>query len=212
MKYIKRHALLIFVLAVVAALGAAVYLSSGSKEEYNEGVVVKEHVKGNPDAQVVLTEYSDLQCPACAQAAPFIAQLVEEFGDEIRFEYRHFPLISIHPLAVSAAQAAEAAGQQDAFFAYHDLLFEHQTVWSRSGNPKGAFMNYANELGLDLELFERHMNAPILKEAVMTQYREAQAGGFRSTPTFLLNGELMQFQSYGDIRDQVVAAIEAAQQ
>ena len=111
-------------LITVVLFGGAIWYSSYVNEQNNEGVEIMTHVKGNPNADVVLVEYSDLQCPACAAYHPVVKEVVEQYSDEIRFEYKHFPL-PMHPYAIQAAVAAEAAGQQGMFFEFHDLLFEN---------------------------------------------------------------------------------------
>ena len=89
----------------------------------------KEWYKGNSEAQVTLIEYSDFQCPACATYYQMINKIADDMGDDVQVVFRHYPLSS-HPQAELAARAAEAAGQQDAFWQMHDKLFVHQNTWS----------------------------------------------------------------------------------
>lgn len=208
MEHAKNPWFIIITLTVVV-FGGAIWYSSAAAERNNEGVeVVDVHVKGNPDAEVVLVEYSDFQCPACRAFQPVIDDALEQFGDDIRFEYHHFPL-PIHPHAQAAAVAAEAAGQQDAFFAYHDLLYGRQDQWSNAATPDAVFLSFAEELDLDMDLFRRHMNSSLLREAVRSDLAAAQQLGLRGTPSFLLNGELMQFQSYEGFISQLARAVGA---
>lgn len=171
---------------VVVLFGSAIWFSSQAEQRNNEGVVVKEHILGNPDAETVLVEYSDLQCPACASFHPVVKQLMEDFEEDIRFEYRHFPL-PIHPYAQQAAVAAEAAGQQDKFFEYHDLLFENQSDWSAAAAPVVFFVEYAEALDLDIELFRRHLNSSVLRDKVRAELAEGRERGVNSTPSFYLD-------------------------
>jgi protein-disulfide isomerase len=184
-----------------------VWYSTSVAATYNEGVAVVPHIKGNPDASVTLTKYSDFQCPACAQFVPVVDDILADYGDQIRFEYRHFPLIQIHPFAESAARAAEAAGQQGKFFEFHNLLFTNQAEWSRVSVPGAFFARYAEELGLDMTLFTRHQRSSILQENVRNQFNEARGLGLSGTPTFFLNGEQMEIQTYQDFREQIEAAL-----
>ena len=124
----KKHFWKILALLVVLLLGGSIIYSQKASEEANVGVVIEPHIKGNPDASVTLVEYSDFQCPACGQFYPYVKEVVEEHGDKLRFEYKHFPLITIHKNAVPAARAAEAASQQGKFFEMHDKLFEYFRV------------------------------------------------------------------------------------
>lgn len=194
----------------VALIGGAVWYSSTVSTTYNEGVTVQAHLKGNPDAPVKLVEYSDFQCPACAAFQPVVAEILAEFGDSVSFEYRHFPLMQIHPLAEPAARAAEAAGQQDKFFEFHDLLFANQATWSKSSNPGQFFTQYATELGLDLEQFARQQRASVLQKHVRAQFDEARSLGLTGTPSFYLNGHKMTFASYEEFRAQIAAAVNPA--
>ncbi|MFM2424451.1 MAG: hypothetical protein RLZZ70_842 [Candidatus Parcubacteria bacterium] len=195
-------------LLAVVLIGGAVWYSSKAGATYNEGVTVQSYIKGNPEATVKLVEYSDFQCPACAAFQPVIADIIAEYGDRIAFEYRHFPLTQIHRLAEPAARAAEAAGQQGKFYEYHDLLFVNQSAWSNSSNPAQFFIQYATELGLDIDQFTRQQRSSLLRDHVRDQFNEARALGFSGTPSFVLNGEVMQFQTYDEFRQQIIAAID----
>jgi len=87
---------------------------------------VADHVLGNPDAPVTLLEYGDYECPYCAAAAPVLRQVVTESDGHVRLLFRNFPLPSVHPFALTAALAAEAAGEQGAFWPMHELIFARQ--------------------------------------------------------------------------------------
>ena len=196
---------IIGVMAVVAIGGSIVYSNSVSNKA-NEGVVFEAHVKGNSEATVTLTEYSDFQCPACGQFFKIIDEVMDEQGENIRFEYKHFPLTSIHPFAVPAAKAAEAAGQQGKFFEMHDRLFENQQIWSAGANPQAYFNSYAEEMGLDMVLFKTHMKSSLINDKITNEFREARELGLTGTPTLFLNGQRMQFSTYQDFADQLSAA------
>lgn len=192
---------------VVLLIGGSVWYSIEASKAYNEGVVVTEHIKGNPDATVTLTEYSDFQCPACSQFAPIVAEIMAEYGDSIRFEYKHFPLIQLHPFAQPAARAAEAAGQQGKFFEFHDLLFANQAEWTKGVAPAAFFTQYAEELGLDLDLFAKHQRSSLLQDKVKREFDEARGLGLTGTPSFYLNGVRMNPTSIDDFKAQVAAAV-----
>ena len=127
-------------IGVIVVLAGAFLISKMAGKGSDEGVVLEPRIKGNADAEVVLVEYSDLQCPACRAVFPIIQELDQEFGDELRIEYRHFPLTQIHQHAELAARATEAAGVQGKFWEMHDLLFEKQPIWSASPNPRANFI------------------------------------------------------------------------
>lgn len=203
----KNNLGIIFAVLAVVAIGAAVAYSNYAGNQANEGVEITANVKGNPDAEVTLVKYSDFQCPACAQFAPYVAELATDYSDQLRVEYRHFPLISIHPFAVPAARAAEAAGQQGKFWEMHDALFENQSQWSGGGSPTPFFYQYAEEIGLDMDLFRQHMRASLIEDHVNDQFRQARELGFTGTPSFTLNGQPMSFQTFEEFRAQVEAAL-----
>lgn len=207
---LKKHFWKIVAVVVIILIGASVLYSKQTAERANEGVVIETHVKGNPDALVTLVEYSDFECPACAQFSPYIKELMEEYGDELRFEYRHFPLINIHPNAVPAARAAEAAAQQGKFWEMHDKLFENQTSWTRSSSPSAAFNQYAEELGLDMAKFKLHLNSSTITDSINASFDDARERNFTGTPSFLLNGEKMEFTTFEEFRGAIVSAIEAS--
>ncbi len=192
---------------LVVLIAGSVWYSSSVDDKYNVGVdTTISHVKGNPDATVTLIEYSDFQCPACATAQPVVKDILNEFGDSIKFEYKHFPL-PMHPLALPAARAAEAAGQQGKFFEFHDMLFENQKTWSNSANPSATFIQYAEELGLDVQKFRQHMNSSLLSDQISEDKKEGFDLGITGTPTFFLNGEKMQLQSFTDFYEQIARAV-----
>ncbi len=199
------------IIGVVALvlIGGSIWYSNSVSAKNNEGIEFYAHIKGNENATVTLVEYSDFQCPACASFQPTLNEVLEEYGDSIKFEYKHFPL-PIHPKAEPAARAAEAAAQQGAFFEYHDLLFANQSTWSSSPASQAMFIQYAEELNLDVEKFKRHYNASKITDKVREHSKEARDLGLTGTPTFFLNGERMQIQTYQDFKDQIASALGVA--
>jgi len=114
--------------------------------------------KGNPDAPITIIEFSDFQCPFCAQFhSSTLLQIQENYVDtgKVKFVYRDFPIQEIHPNAVPAAVAAECANEQGLFWQYHDKLFENQNSWERlvEENVVNEFKAYAADLGLNTSQF-----------------------------------------------------------
>ncbi len=204
----KNPWVIIGILTVVL-FGGAILFSSKSMEKNNEGVEILTHVKGNENSTVTLVEYSDFQCPACAAFQPVVAQILAENGDKIRFEYKHFP-IPQHTYANQAAVAAEAAGQQGKFFEFHDLLFANQANWSSAKLPNTFFIQYASDLGLDIEKFKAQSNSSLLRDKVKKDALEGRELEITGTPTFFLNGNKMEFDSYQSFIEQVMVAIDPA--
>lgn len=142
-------------------------------------------------AEVVLTEYSDYQCPACAYFNPIINSLKQEFGNQLHVEYRFFPL-SGHQFGALSARAAQAAKNQGKFKEMHDMLFDNQQRWVAGGNPQPVFINYARKLGLNVDQFKRDLNAAETQRIVMEDKQKGQEAGVNSTPTFFINGEKLE--------------------
>ena len=206
----KKHTWKIVLGAFVVCMGLAFWYASYAGEKANEGVVIENRVKGNTEAKVTLTEYADFQCPACAQFNPVLKSIYEEYGSQMAFEFKHFPLVSIHAFAVPAAKAAEAAGQQGKFYEMHDKLFENQNVWSKSPTPQAYFTQYAEELELDVDLFKRHMRASLIEEHIQSQFNEAREKGLTGTPSFFLNGEKLEFTTMEEFRNKIETALGVA--
>lgn len=203
----KKHVWKIVVGVIVLLFAGSIWYAGEAAKVANESIVIEARTKGNPDAAVTLVEYSDFQCPACAAAVPVVEEIMALYGEQVHFEYRHFPLITIHPNAVAAAVAAEAAAQQGKFFEMHDLLFENQTTWGPTANPTVYFVQYAEQLGLDVSQFRRQITATKLEDHVRDSFSTARSLGFTGTPTFTLNGERVEISSYEDFIAQVAAAV-----
>lgn len=198
-------------LITVVLFGGAIWYGNYSDQKNNEGVEIVDHITGNKDATVSLVEYSDFQCPACGAFYPAVKDLLDQYGENIKFEYKHFPLVALHPYAIQAAVAAEAAGQQNKFYEFSDLLFVNQANWTASKTPTVLFLQYAEELGLDIPTFKRHMNSSLLKKRVQDQFAEGRDLGVSATPSFYLNGEFLNpddFKTYQGFIDRVLEAID----
>ncbi|MEX0909710.1 MAG: thioredoxin domain-containing protein [Candidatus Paceibacterota bacterium] len=220
----KRESFLqnILIWGFVAILGAGLVLFVGSvlTGDDSEGAVTEfempvdvesEWIKGNPEAEVTVIEYADFQCPGCASVYPVVNSLLEDYGSDLRFVYRHFPL-AFHGNAVPAARAAEAAGEQGAFFEMHDLLFSNQNEWSSVGNPDDIFLSYAEELELDLVAFEAAYESDETLARVEEDRETGREFVITGTPTFFVNGKLVRFtNSYVPLVEAVEEAIAEAQ-
>jgi NhaA family Na+:H+ antiporter len=143
---------------------------------------------GPETAPVVLEEFGDYQCPSCGQVYPEVEEIRREYGDRLRLIFRHYPLTRIHPHALLAAHAAEAAGLQGKFWEMHRALYEDQQTWSRTRDPRPLFESYARRTGLDVERFRRDVGGAEVDARVVADHRRAQSLGLDSTPTFFLNG------------------------
>jgi protein-disulfide isomerase len=142
-----------------------------------------DHVLGSAQAPVTLVEYGDFECPQCKLAYPAVQLLIKTFGSAVRFAYRHFPLLEVHPHAELAAEAAEAAGAQGKFWPMHDLLFENQQHLKAS-----HLRAYAQRLELDLSRYDYEMDDHVYLQRVREHVASGVASGVRGTPGFYMNG------------------------
>ncbi|WUR63088.1 Na+/H+ antiporter NhaA [Micromonospora chokoriensis] len=142
----------------------------------------RDHVRGALDAPVTVVEYGDFECPYCGQAEPVVREMLADFAN-VRYVWRHLPLTDVHPHAQLAAEAAEAAGEQGAFWEMHDLLLTHQDAL----NPTDL-LGYAERLGLDLDMFRDHMVKRMGVDRVAEDVESADLSGVTGTPTFFING------------------------
>ncbi|GJF31302.1 Na(+)/H(+) antiporter NhaA 2 [Kitasatospora sp. NE20-6] len=142
----------------------------------------RDHVRGPADALVTVVEYGDFECPYCGQAEPVVRELLAGAGD-IRYVWRHLPLNDVHPHAQLAAEAAEAAAEQDCYWAMHDLLLAHQGALTAAD-----LMRYAEQAGLEAERFRRDLRARAGASRVAEDVESADLSGVSGTPTFFVNG------------------------
>jgi Na+/H+ antiporter NhaA len=143
----------------------------------------RDHIRGPADADVTLVEYGDFECPYCGRAEPVIRELLSDFGD-LRYVWRHLPLNDVHPRAELAAEAAEAAAAQGAFWPMHDLLIQHQDELG----PKDL-MRYAHQLGLDVNRFTEDLRSGRWSERVAADVESADVSAVAGTPSFFVNGQ-----------------------
>jgi len=142
----------------------------------------RDHVRGSIDAPVTVVEYGDFECPYCGQAEPVVRELLREFGD-VRYVWRHLPLNDVHPRAQLAAEAAEAATDQGAFWELHDLLLDHQDALRPDD-----LIGYAEQLGLDVKRFTNDLREHAGAARVAEDVDSADLSGVSGTPTFFING------------------------
>ncbi len=145
--------------------------------------IAAENVFGDLDAPVTVVEYGDFECPYCAAAAPVLRQLVEESDGRVRLVFRNFPLPDVHPHALTAALAAEAAGAQGAYWPMHDLLFRKQDRLD-----DGSLKAYAERLGLDGDLVVGEA-AQEFADKVEADFTAGLDAGVAGTPTLVIDGE-----------------------
>jgi Na+/H+ antiporter NhaA len=162
----------------------------------------RDHIRGSEQAPVTLVEYGDYECPYCGQAEVVIRELLVSFGDDLRYVWRHLPLNDVHPNAQMAAEAAEAAAVQGAFWEMNDRLLEHQ---DELATPELA--RHAEELGLDVERFLDELRHREHAARVAEDVATADASEVAGTPSFFINGR--RHRGAYDV-ETLTAAVRAA--
>ena len=159
--------------------------------------------KGPATAAVTIVEFSDFQCPFCAQGADLVKQITDAYPNDVRFIFMNYPL-PFHPQAMPAAKAAIAAGKQGKFFEMHDKLFQNQKSLSDE-----FYVKTAGELGLNVDQFKKDMAAPETQKQIQDEMAVAQTVDVRGTPTFFINGKKPQGRSFALYKQIIDDALKA---
>ncbi|MCU1516536.1 MAG: disulfide bond formation protein DsbA [Pseudarthrobacter sp.] len=155
-----------------------------------------------------LVEFLDFECEACRAAEPMVAELKKEFGDQITFIHRYFPIPS-HRNSGRAALAVEAAAQQGKYEQMYTKMFETQPQWGEKQDFQDAlFRTFAQELGLDMEKYDAAIASEETKERIRTDIADGKALGVSGTPTFFLNGEKLVLNSEAQFRQLLTDAVK----
>ena len=166
----------------------------------NPPVSKRDHVIGPWNAEIVVVEYGDFECPYCAAAEPVLSALWQALAGSLLFAFRHFPLAKAHPHALHAAEAAEAAGAQGKFWEMHDGLFEHQDALEDED-----LIDYATKVGCNLDQFVNDMAENRYAARVREDFLSGVRSGVNGTPTIFING--LRYDGPRDL-DSMLAAIE----
>jgi Na+:H+ antiporter, NhaA family len=160
----------------------------------------RDHVRGGADAPVTLVEYGDFQCPYCGEAYPVVHDLMERFGDQLRFVFRHMALADLHPRAPFAAEAAEAAAAQGRFWEMHDRLFEHRL---ELGDDE--LRAHAEAIGVeDRQRFDAELRDGAHSARVDEDFQSGARSGVPSTPRFFVNGVIhLGSASYAELGEAI---------
>lgn len=173
------------------------------------------HIKGSTASGVVLLEYADFQCPACAQLYPVVSQVYEKYKDKIQFQFMHFPLYQIHQNAMAAHRAAEAASVQGKFWEMYDTLYARHSEWQSSSTPTVIFEGYANQLGLDVEKFKTDSASSAVNDTIWADINKGTSLKVSGTPTFFLDGKKIETQTtvedFSKLIDEAIAQKSSAQ-
>src|SRR3989344_5862160 len=185
----KKNTKIVFGVIVLLIIGV-IFLSFANTTKqatYNEHGFTRA-VYGNENASVVVKEFSDLQCPACASANRVFVKIREEYKDKIRFEFYHYPLTEIHSNAFLAAQGAECAKDKGKFWEFADLAYENQGNLNRNG-----LIDIAKETGFDTDLFTNCLDSKAKKDEVMNDMALGNSLNIFGTPYFLGKEDLKDY-------------------
>jgi len=167
-------------------------------------IVTPKPVFGNPDAKVNIVEFTDYECPACGRAHPVTKQILEKYGENVSYQYKYFPLTTIHPHSYKAALAAECANDQGKLFEYADMLFTNQQALEVSDMKE-----YAKELGLDTKSFNACLDTSAKKRIVDGDMREGTLKGVRATPSIYINDELLESWDYANYEARILQILQS---
>lgn len=212
----KRFLIILAVIAVVF-VGFLWFSNSKEAEAPNSGQATN-HTIGAGNKKVTLIEYGDFECPACGAYYPIIEQVKQKYGDDITFQYRHFPLVQIHKNAMVAHRAAEAAGRQGKFWEMYNLLYSQQQAWTASSSAARIMEDYALQLALNIDQFKKDFASESVNDAINADLKAGQALGANSTPTFVLNGKKLDplpdrsVEAFTKVIDEAIAAANSGQQ
>ncbi|MFH0853001.1 MAG: thioredoxin domain-containing protein [bacterium] len=212
----KKNRRFIIILFIIIIVVGGIYLITQLGDSTDTSVSYlndNDPSKGLDAASVVIEEYSDFQCPACAAASNTVSQIVDDQPSDVRLIYNDFP-ISSHKNARPAAEAGQCAFAQGKFWDFHDRLFADQGVWNglNSGEFVDVLKTYASDLSLDTEAFGSCLDNNEQSDAVNKDVSEANSRKVNSTPTFFVNGErYVGGRSYDDWMTVVEEAKAKAQ-
>ena len=220
----KRYLPFVIIAGVLAgAIGAGAFMFRSAQPtptptpEPLQTPVVSQTISPESEAaksEVLIEEFGDYQCPPCGTLHPEMKKLKGEFGSKIKFVFHHFPLTRIHKNAAIASFAAAAAAEQGKFWEMHNLLYESQEVWSETDSFAPILVNFARQLNLNMEQFERDINDSKVKAVVVTDVQLGEARGVTGTPTLFIDGQLIEGEKLetANLRKEIKKRLEAKSQ
>jgi protein-disulfide isomerase len=169
-------------------------------------------IRGNKESDIVLIEYLDFECTACAAYNPLVNRIYEEYGDRVLFVTRYFPLTG-YKNSFTSATAVESAGKQGKFWEMGDLLFDRRSEWGGlSSANQGIFEKYAEQLNLDMELFKQDVKSQEVKNRIISDRNSGNKIGLNAVPTFFLNGKKIEnprgYEAFKFVLDNVISNVD----
>lgn len=168
------------------------------------------HILGTPGtSNVTVVEFLDFECEACGGFYPYVEQLRKDYAGDVTFAFRYFPLPG-HGNARNAAAAVEAAARQDQLEPMYQRMFTTQAEWGERGTDSQAdrFRGYAKSLGLDMSQYDRDVVSESVRDRIQQDVTDGAALGVQSTPSFFVDGELVQLSTYDDLERAIPIALE----
>lgn len=206
----KKYLPAIIISLVVLAVVGFVFFALKTPDKNNDSNIKNQSVsegdkkilsqgwsRGNGQAKIVLTEFGDFQCPACKQFESSVSSIEKDFEGKINFVFKQFPLVNIHKNALTAALAAEAAGDQGKFWQMYDILYEKQNEWAESNNPLDKFADYAKQIGIDADKLKKDVESKKFEDKINADIDLGNKFSINGTPSFFVNGAQVDISSSG---------------
>lgn len=189
----------IIAVTIVIIVGAVFFINqkpstpSGNPLKQDNAILVRpdSYKISTSAATITLVEFGDFQCPACGAYFPIVKQVISEFHSQLTFVVRNFPLTQ-HQFGGLAAKAAESAGKQGKYWEMYDVLYEKQKEWSASSNAQNVFVEYAKDLGLNVDKWKKDLSDSDIQKKIDRDIQDGNSVGVNSTPTFFLDGEKIE--------------------
>jgi protein-disulfide isomerase len=213
----SKQFLAVIIAVILVFVGIFVFGQKSPNSTSSSNGTLSQHIEGLGQDHVTLVEYGDFECPYCGQYYSIVKQVVAEYNNQITFQFRNFPLTSLHPNAFAGARAAEAAALQGKYWQMHDLLYEQNQAyydsnetlsnWVGASNPQTFFDQDATQLGLNLTKFNQDYASNQVNGTINADMAEGNKLGINATPTFFLDGKKI---SVGESAAQFQSLINAA--
>ena len=161
------------------------FIPTASEQILNEHLVEADsHATGNSSAPVTVVEFGDFECPACGATQPAVQEMLDKYGSRIRFVFRQYPLVEIHPYAETAAEASECAAHQGKFWEAERKFYQ-----SQDDLTEPALVRYAKDIGLDVNRFQQCLIDGTVKARIQRDLQDGKLVGVQGTPTFFVGHE-----------------------
>ena len=207
------------ILAIIIVVFGGIFWATKSKSPSSSNgtsnAQASNHIEGQGKKGITLIEYGDYQCPVCEAYYPTVKQAAAKYNADIYFQFRNLPLSQLHPNAVAAARAAEAATLQNKFWEMHDALYDQQSTWADTTAPYTYFESYASQLGLDINKFKQDYASTTVNDTINADMAAFnKTGQQEATPTFFLDGKFVDnsklIDNNGPSLDKFSSVIDAA--